>query len=164
MKKTKSYKLKRPKHLFFFFIATDSAVRSMGFAMAFSPNVRSYGIPIAAITFVFCNICPCPVLARKRTEHMGELVANALGVVIFLPYVVPAMFFVFKGLGLERVLVLRFLENILFGILAAALGRTACGTSLDHELPGLVDQPPSVCSSCECDACSSNSFCHLPGS
>ena len=59
--------------------------------------------------------------------------------VFSFPYLVPIAVLFFDKLeyrksGLEIVLLLRFVENVVFGILAAVFGKTACGESLAPEL------------------------------
>ena len=105
----------------------------MGFAMAFSADVRSYGIPTAAVTFVVSNVWQCFAMCRNTDTHMD------LGIFCFLPYLLPITVLIWpkeynRKTGLELVLALRFIEDIIFGILAAAFGQTACGSSLEHEL------------------------------
>ena len=110
------------------FIGTDAAVRSMGFAMAFSEPIRPYGAAVAATTFVACNLYQA-WSARKEGEYAALLL---------LPYVVPAAVMAdeeeFRRLGMPVVLALRFVETIAFGILAAVFGKTACGGGLETEL------------------------------
>ena len=115
----------------FLFCVTDAAVRSMGFAMAFSADVRSYGMPIAAVTFVLSIVLPCFLTCRKKRPDRS--------VVCTFPYLLPIVILLWpseriRRSGVEPVLALRFLENIIFGILAAAFGQTACGDSLEREL------------------------------
>ena len=112
-------------------MATDAAVRSTGFAMVFSPPVRAYGVPLA---IVFC--VPCTGWHGRAESKNGQ----GLNVLLF-PYLVPVGVLlasdkkeVYRRSGLEVVPCLRFVETILFGILAAAFGRTARGESLVEEL------------------------------
>ena len=111
------------------FLATDAAVRSMGFAMVLCEPVRAYGLPTCITFFLLCTICLCK--ARDR-----EFCFNAL----LVPYVVPALVLLqqdkeaYRSSNMEIVLLLRYVETILFGILAGTFGETACGNALTREL------------------------------
>ncbi|CAE7690107.1 unnamed protein product [Symbiodinium sp. CCMP2592] len=117
------------KVLAMLFIATDAAVRSIGFAMVLSEPVRAYGLPTSITFFLLCNICIC-------RSDVGVHRAEA---VFFLPYIVPVYVLLqdkkaYRASRMEIVLALRYIETILFGILAGTLGETACGSTLTTEL------------------------------
>ncbi|CAE7380525.1 unnamed protein product [Symbiodinium sp. CCMP2456] len=110
-------------------MATDAAVRSMGFAMVLSEPVRVYGVPRCITFFLLCNICLCK--ARDRGVRKCSL--------MMVPYIVPAVVLLqdkedYRKSNMEIVLALRYIETILFGILAGTFGQTASGNTLTLEL------------------------------
>ena len=115
------------------FIATDAAVRSLGYAMALSEPVRPYGAPTAGTFFLLCTIYQVCICRRQRCS------SDSAFAVVTLPYVIPVVPLVLKKeqyrkTGLEVLLALRFLETVTFGILAGIFGETACGSGLAREL------------------------------
>ena len=116
------------KVLAMLFMATDAAARCMGFAMVLSEPVRAYGLPTCVTFFLICSIYP--LCLPKKDPAM----------VLTVPYLVLLAVLLTTGKqhyresGLEIVQALRYMENLLFGILAGAFGQTACGNSLALEL------------------------------
>ena len=126
----------KAKAIGMFFIGTDVAVRSMGFAMAFSEPVRAFGTATAGSFFTVC-LCYQLCICRRQGTHRGE--SRARMGLVFLPYLIPATPLIFdkddyRKTGLEVVLALRYIETVIFGILAGVFGQTACGNSLGVEL------------------------------